>query len=172
LYPIDVARTRLALDVGSGATREFTGIFDCLGQIVKQDGFFGLYRGFNVAVSGVFIYRALFFGLYDTGKTLFFNQKRRRNENPSFLKMWAFAQAITMTSGILTYPFDTIMNRLRMVQGQEHKLFTGFTDCIRYTYAEGGILEFFRGLSVQLTKGLGGAIALVLYDAWPRLRQL
>lgn len=41
---------------------------DCLGKIFKTDGMFGLYRGFNVSVQGIFIYRASYFGLYDTAR--------------------------------------------------------------------------------------------------------
>lgn len=29
----------------------------------------GLYRGFNISVAGIFVYRAFYFGGYDAGKT-------------------------------------------------------------------------------------------------------
>ena len=35
-------------------------------KIFKSDGFVGLYRGFNVSVQGIVIYRATYFGCYDT----------------------------------------------------------------------------------------------------------
>lgn len=45
VYPLDFARTRLGADVGkSAAERQFTGIFDCMGKIVKSDGITGLYQ--------------------------------------------------------------------------------------------------------------------------------
>uniref|UniRef100_A0A2K6SL61 ADP/ATP translocase n=1 Tax=Saimiri boliviensis boliviensis TaxID=39432 RepID=A0A2K6SL61_SAIBB len=65
--PLDFARTRLAADVGkAGAEREFRGLGDCLVKIYKSDGIRGLYQGFNVSVQGVIIYRAAYFGIYDT----------------------------------------------------------------------------------------------------------
>nr|KAF6267869.1 solute carrier family 25 member 6 [Myotis myotis] len=69
VYPLDFARTRLAADVGkSGAERQFKGLGDCLVQITKSDGIRGMYQGFNVSVQGIIIYRAAYFGVYDTAK--------------------------------------------------------------------------------------------------------
>jgi len=69
VYPLDFARTRLAADVGKGAAqREFSGLGDCLTKIFKSDGLRGLYQGFNVSVQGIIIYRAAYFGVYDTAK--------------------------------------------------------------------------------------------------------
>ena len=69
VYPLDFARTRLAADVGKpGAGREFNGLADCLKKISKSDGIRGLYQGFNVSVQGIIIYRAAYFGIYDTAK--------------------------------------------------------------------------------------------------------
>merc|ERR1712142_262515 len=69
VYPLDFARTRLAADVGkAGAGREFNGLGDCLVKIFKSDGVKGLYQGFNVSAQGIIIYRAAYFGFYDTAK--------------------------------------------------------------------------------------------------------
>lgn len=72
VYPLDFARTRLASDVGQGEKREFTGLVDCLKKIAASDGPIGLYRGFGISVVGIIMYRAAYFGMYDTGKVLLF----------------------------------------------------------------------------------------------------
>merc|ERR1719197_1768211 len=36
VYPLDFARTRLAADVGSGKSREFSGLLDCLTKVAKR----------------------------------------------------------------------------------------------------------------------------------------
>jgi len=58
----------LAADIGKGEKREFKGIADCILKIFESDGLLGLYRGFNVSVQGIIIYRATYFGFYDTVK--------------------------------------------------------------------------------------------------------
>ena len=70
VYPLDFARTRLAADVGrkTGKDRQFNGLVDCLKKVAKSDGPIGLYRGFVVSVQGIIIYRAAYFGFFDTAK--------------------------------------------------------------------------------------------------------
>uniref|UniRef100_UPI00398F81E1 ADP/ATP translocase 4-like isoform X4 n=1 Tax=Pristiophorus japonicus TaxID=55135 RepID=UPI00398F81E1 len=69
VYPLDFARTRLAADIGKGPKeRQFTGLADCLVKVAKRDGPRGLYQGFAVSVNGIVVYRASYFGCYDTIK--------------------------------------------------------------------------------------------------------
>lgn len=50
VYPLDFARTRLAVDVGSGHEREFNGLLDCVRKVAKHTGPTSLYQGFFVSV--------------------------------------------------------------------------------------------------------------------------
>lgn len=77
VYPLDFARTRLAADVGSGGNREFTGLVDCLKKISAKDGVKGLYNGFGISVIGIVIYRASYFGMFDTGKVLIWEDHKK-----------------------------------------------------------------------------------------------
>ncbi len=110
VYPLDYARTRLAADVGKdqgsagpGKTRQFSGITDCLKKTFKSDGIVGLYRGFGVSVQGIIIYRACYFGFYDTAKGHLPDPK-----NTPLVVSWAIAQVVTTVAGIISYPFDTV----------------------------------------------------------------
>lgn len=76
VYPLDFTRTRLGVDVGKAdGDRQFKGLTDCAMKIYKGDGIYGLYRGFGVSVIGIFVYRALYFGCYDTGKEWVFGNE-------------------------------------------------------------------------------------------------
>ena len=87
VYPLDFARTRLAADVGTGGKREFTGLADCLVKNFKSDGIVGLYRGFGVSVQGIIIYRASYFGFFDTAKGMLPDPKKT-----PLVVSWAIAQ--------------------------------------------------------------------------------
>jgi solute carrier family 25 (adenine nucleotide translocator) protein 4/5/6/31 len=105
VYPLDFARTRLAADVGKGADkREFSGLGNCLVKIYKSDGLVGLYRGFGVSVQGIIIYRAAFFGFYDTAKGILPDPKN----TPIFIS-WAIAQVswTTIRDYIFENPLDS-----------------------------------------------------------------
>lgn len=104
VYPLDFARTRLAADVGKvKGTREFNGLGDCILKTFKSNGLGGLYRGFAVSVQGIIIYRAAYFGFYDTARDLLPDP-----QNTPLVISWAIAQAVTTVSGIVSYPFDTV----------------------------------------------------------------
>merc|ERR1712076_311326 len=83
VYPLDFARTRLGADVGKAAAdREFKGLADCIGKCYKADGLVrGLHPGFLSSVQGIIIYRAIYFGAYDTAKEMF--------DNPGLLARFA-----------------------------------------------------------------------------------
>merc|ERR1712226_1805557 len=67
VYSLDFARTRLANDnKGKGGERQYNGLIDVYTKTLKSDGIQGLYRGFVISCVGIFIYRGLYFGLYDT----------------------------------------------------------------------------------------------------------
>ena len=72
VYSLDFARTRLANDSKSskkgGGEREFNGLADVYKKTMASDGIAGLYRGFVISAVGIFIYRGLYFGMYDTLK--------------------------------------------------------------------------------------------------------
>lgn len=117
VYPLDFARTRLAADVKGGkkgGEREFNGLVDCLQKIYKSDGPIGLYRGFVISVIGIIAYRASYFGMFDTGKVFLFEDIKKAN----FFAMWAFAQFVTVSAGIASYPLDTVRRRLMMQSGR------------------------------------------------------
>jgi len=156
VYPLDFARTRLAADVGKGAEREFTGLGQCLSSIFKSDGLIGLYRGFGVSVQGIVIYRAAFFGLYDTAKGII--------APTNIFYSWMIAQCVTTVSGIISYPFDTVRRRLMMQAGRKEVLYTGTIDCWKKIASQEGSKAFFKGAGSNIIRGTGGAMVLVLYD--------
>jgi len=163
VYPLDFARTRLGADVGKGAgQREFKGLGDCLVKIAKSDGIGGLYRGFGVSVQGIIIYRAAFFGLYDTAKGML----PGGGKGAGFFLSWGIAQCVTTVSGIISYPFDTVRRRMMMQSGRKGGdiMYKNTIDCWRKVAAQEGTGAFFKGAFSNVLRGTGGALVLVLYD--------
>ncbi|RRT55058.1 hypothetical protein B296_00023111 [Ensete ventricosum] len=55
IYPLDVAHTRLAADVGRTDSRQFRGISHFLQTIYKKDGIRGIYRGLPASIHGMIV---------------------------------------------------------------------------------------------------------------------
>jgi solute carrier family 25 (adenine nucleotide translocator) protein 4/5/6/31 len=164
VYPLDFARTRLAADVGKGPSdRQFNGLVDCLGKIYKSDGLNGLYRGFGISVLGIIVYRAFYFGGYDTAK--------RSILRPDSHVVYKFcvAQVVTGISGLLSYPLDTVRRRLMMQSGRKDVMYSGTVDCIRKIWSNEGPKAFFKGALSNIIRGAGGSLVLVLYDEFQRI---
>lgn len=158
VYPLDFARTRLGADVGKAAgDREFKGLFDCIGKCYKADGLVrGLYPGFISSVQGIIIYRAIYFGAYDTAKEMF--------ENPGIGTRFAIAQTVAAGSVTVAYPFDTVRRRLMMMSGEGEKMYSSTTDCWRKVLRDEGAKAFYKGNWTNVLRSIGCALVLVGYD--------
>ncbi|VDK56754.1 unnamed protein product [Anisakis simplex] len=159
VYPLDFARTRLAADIGKGASREFKGLTDCIVKVFKSDGPIGLYRGFFVSVQGIIIYRAAYFGMFDTVKILVAADKKL-----NFFFAWAIAQVVTVSSGILSYPWDTVRRRMMMQSGRTDILYKNAGDCALKIIKQEGMGALFKGALSNVFRGTGGALVLAIYD--------
>jgi len=160
VYPLDFARTRLAADVGKGDQRQFKGMAHCISTIAKTDGPAGLYRGFMVSLYGIIVYRAAFFGGYDTAKAVFLGDQK----NPSVFASWLVAQFVTTIAGVVSYPFDTVRRRMMMQAGAAEKMYKSTADCWVKIAKNEGPRAFFKGALTNAIRGSGGAIVLVMYD--------
>jgi len=165
VYPLDFARTRLAADVGVGANRQFTGLNHCLKSIYQRDGLIGLYRGFGISVMGIIVYRAAFFGGFDTAKSVLLKDPK----NAPILYKWIIAQAVTTGAGIVSYPFDTVRRRMMMQAGRGDILYTSTMDCWKKIAVQEGPRAFFKGALSNALRGSGGALVLVLYDQFQKM---
>jgi len=160
VYPLDFARTRLAADVGKKGSREFNGLVDCLAKIAKSDGPIGLYRGFFVSVQGIIIYRAAYFGCFDTIKAMVSTDPKNMN----FFMTWAIAQVVTVCSGILSYPWDTIRRRMMMQSGRADIMYKNTWDCAVKIVKNEGLKAMYKGALSNVFRGTGGALVLTIYD--------
>ncbi len=162
IYPIDFARTRLAVDKRNYAGRQFTGLSDCLKKIYAKEGVRGLYPEFCVSVLGTALYRAIYFGGYDTAKKVLFTEGKKVNVLEKFL----VAQGVTAVSFLVSYPFDTVRMRMRRKQWEsDEKLYKGIIDCFQKIYSkEGGRAFFIGALTNKFVRIINGSLGLVLFD--------
>merc|ERR1711860_480188 len=92
VYSLDYARTRLANDNKSAGK--------------------GGERQFNGLID---VYRGFYFGLYDSLKPILLGN------DSSLLLSFALGYTVTVSSGLLSYPIDTIRRRMMMTSGQAVK---------------------------------------------------
>ncbi|XP_040573827.1 uncharacterized protein [Lepeophtheirus salmonis] len=163
VYSLDYARTRLANDAKTkDGKREFSGLIDVYTKTVKSDGVQGLYRGFTISCVGIFIYRGMYFGLYDSIKPILLGSDA--GLFASFLLGWL----VTITSGLMSYPIDTIRRRMMMTSGQAVK-YKGAMDCGMQILKNEGFMSMMKGAGANILRGVAGAGVLAGFDKFKAL---
>eukprot|EP01038_Epipyxis_sp_PR26KG_P007081 gene7081-9665_t len=187
-HPFDVARTRLAVDVGGSillSERKYIGTYDCLKKSFQESGIHGIYPGLIVSLVGAVIFRALFLGGYDIVKNHF------GIENSSIMIRFGAAQVLTVVVGTVCYPLDTIKRRLMTQQAIHHPIqpsllkditdsinnnsnhnsirYSGAWDCWKSILKHEGFRGLFSGYSANLIRGISGPFLLVGYDEMKKI---
>ena len=62
--------------------------------------------------------------MFDTAKHLFTQDGKKLN----FFAAWAIAQVVTVGSGILSYPWDTVRRRMMMQSGRKEIMYNNTLD--------------------------------------------
>ena len=164
IYPLDIAHTRLAADIGRNEARQFRGIYHFLVTIRQKDGIRGIYRGLPASLQGMVVHRGLYFGGFDTMKEILSENSRKRELELPLWKRWVVAQAVTTSAGLLSYPLDTVRRRMMMQSGLEQQMYSGTLDCWKKIYKKEGVVSFYRGAVSNMVRSTGAAAILVLYD--------
>jgi len=158
VYSLDFARTRLANDAkGKDGKRQYNGLIDVFRKTMATDGIKGIYKGFVISAVGIFVYRGLYFGLYDTCKPLFLG------ENASAFMSFFLGWAVTIVSGLASYPIDTIRRRMMMTAGTGTS-YKGSIDCGMQILKNEGFMSMMKGAGANVLRGVAGAGVLVGCD--------
>merc|ERR1712079_948825 len=158
VYSLDYCRTRLANDAKSKTgTRQYNGMIDVYVKTIKSDGIQGLYRGFVISCVGIFIYRGMYFGLYDSLKPILLGENA--NVFLSFILGWG----VTVTAGLMSYPIDTIRRRMMMTSGAAVK-YKNSMDCGAQILKNEGIMSMMKGAGANILRGVAGAGVLAVFD--------
>lgn len=164
LYPLDFARTRLAVDgiFNNCNKRQFKGLFHCLSETCLQErGFYGLYRGFVASLQFTVASRAIFFGVFDTARTIISEDFLRQEF--SFIMNWSLAQTSIILSSLICYPLDTVRRRIMLESGNKIKKYQSISDCFVKILNNEGAASFYKGALSNSLRCTSGALILAIY---------
>merc|ERR1712004_241023 len=163
VYSLDYARTRIANDAkGKGGEHQYNGLIDVYKKTLKSDGIQGLYRGFTISCVGIFIYRGMYFGMYDSLKPILLG------DNKSLLLSFLLGWGVTIGSGLLSYPIDTIRRRMMMTSGAAVK-YKGSVDCGMQILENEGFMSMMKGAGANVLRGVAGAGVLAGFDKFKEI---
>ncbi|KAG7787185.1 hypothetical protein KL910_003847 [Ogataea haglerorum] len=144
MYPLDVVKTRIQLQVGTGSKGEYTGIIDCLTKIVKNEGPSRLYRGITAPILMEAPKRATKFAANDEWGKVY---KRAFGVNqmtqPLAILTGATAGA---TESFVVVPFELVKIRLQ----DKTSKYNGMGDVVRQIIKKEGVLALYNGLEATM----------------------
>lgn len=165
VYSLDYARTKLANDLKSsskGGEREYNGLIDVYRKTLQTDGIVGLYRGFVISCVGIVVYRGCYFGFYDSLKPILLG------DDANLALSFMLGYGVTVASGLISYPVDTIRRRMMMTSGQAVK-YKGSIDCTVQILKNEGITSMFKGAGANILRGVAGAGVLAGFDKFKEI---
>jgi len=165
VYSLDYCRTRLANDMKAGkkgGERQFNGMIDVYAKTIKSDGIQGLYRGFVISCVGIVVYRGCYFGFYDTLKPIVLG------DDAGLMVSFALGYIVTISSGLISYPIDTIRRRMMMTSGEAVK-YKGSMDCAMQVMKNEGFMALMKGAGANILRGVAGAGVLSGFDKFKQL---
>ncbi|CAL3968027.1 hypothetical protein PZA11_006926 [Diplocarpon coronariae] len=184
--PIWLIKTRLQLDknvverTGGAAQRKYKNSWDCIKQVVRQEGIRGLYKGMSASYLGV-TESTLQWVLYEQMKTALARREEgiRRSERP---KTWwdntvewtgsvGAAGSAKLVAALATYPHEVARTRLRQAPTENGRpKYTGLVQCFKLIWKEEGMAAMYGGLTPHLLRTVpSAAIMFGMYEGILRL---
>lgn len=168
VYPLDLARTRMAADVSRpGHPLAYEGLAHCLQSTLQHEGWRGLYRGLLASMMGVGPYLGISFTMYDELQQLIPDDRASRNSPWYALAKMGTGITAGLTAHTVVYPLDTLRRRMQVSGAPSQRpAHTGYGQCARQLWKEAGPLAFYRGFAVSCLKTVPAAsIQFLLFDA-------
>ena len=155
--PIELIKLRLqnmdAMLKAGSITEPYTGIGNCAGRVVKEEGVTALWKGNGTNVLRYFPTQALNFAFKDYFKRLFGRNKERDGYFIWFLGNLASGGAAGSLSLMFVYSLDyartRLSNDLKSAKKGGEKQFTGLIDVYKKTLASDGIAGLYRGFVIS-----------------------
>lgn len=151
-HPLDTVKVRLQTmpDVKPGQSPVYTGTLDCTKKIISNEGVKGLYKGMFAPLIGVTPMYAVCFLGFGVGKSLQ-TPKLPDGQFTYGQTFMAGLMAGVFTTGIMA-PGERVKCLLQIQASGGEKKYSGFMDCVKKLYAEGGIRSIYKGTIATLLR--------------------
>ncbi|KDN65378.1 hypothetical protein CSUB01_07271 [Colletotrichum sublineola] len=184
--PIWLVKTRLQLDKnvahqkGGLHKRQYRNSVDCVRQVLRTEGFRGLYKGMSASYLGV-AESTLQWVLYEQIKNRLAAREERIIASGRDKTFWdqtvdlmgnaGAAGGAKLVAAILAYPHEVARTRLRQAPLANGQLkYTGLWQCFRVVWIEEGFMGLYGGLTPHLMRTVpSAAIMFGMYEGILRI---
>jgi len=162
LHPLETVKTRLQVHDGKLFTLKHNGTFKTISDIIKNEGYKGLYQGLSPNLIGNTVSWGIYFSIYAVRK----EQYRKKNNGKRLTKlqlMAASSQAGIITQ-VSTTPIWLIKTRMCVQNPNDPKAYKNIIDAAKKIYKYEGLRGFYKGMLPTLIGTSHGAIQFMAYE--------
>jgi solute carrier family 25 aspartate/glutamate transporter 12/13 len=159
--PLEIVKIRLQVAGEISASKRLGA-----GAVIKDLGFFGLYKGSRACFARDIPFSAIYFPLYAHMKKLTSNSDGYNN-----LGTLLFSATVAgAPAAALATPADVIKTRLQVVARKGQTTYTGMSDCARKIWAEEGFKAFWKGAPARVFRSSPQfGVTLMTYELFQRV---
>ncbi|KAI8620904.1 mitochondrial carrier domain-containing protein [Chytriomyces sp. MP71] len=147
-HPLDTVKVRLQSQAMSGSAKRYTGTFNCIATILREEKLRGLYKGMASPIVGVAAINSLLFGVHG-----WFMHHISGNRTPTVSNIFWAGCGSGFVNAFLACPMELVKIRLQnQSNGASNSLtsYAGPIDCCKKLYKQGGMRAFFKGMHVTV----------------------
>ncbi|KAL9241664.1 hypothetical protein vseg_015748 [Gypsophila vaccaria] len=175
--PVWLIKTRLQLQTPLHQTRRYSGVYDALRTILKEEGWTALYRGIGPSLFLV-SHGAIQFTAYEELRKILVDLKSERNKSGAealnSIDYTVLGASSKVAATLFTYPFQVIRARLQQRPNTDGlPRYVDSLHVIKETARYEGIRGFYKGITANLLKNVpASAVTFVVYENLLRLFKL
>ena len=128
----------------------YTGTFNALSRITREEGIHGLYSGIFPSMAGI-LHVAIQFPLYEFCKTSIAQRTDRRTEDLTAAELVLASSVSKMCASTATYPHEVVRSYMHVSKSGGGHL-QGLKDACRTIFKEDGVRGFYRGCATNLLR--------------------
>ncbi|KAH0928609.1 hypothetical protein HID58_014336 [Brassica napus] len=165
-YPLDLVRTRLSAQRSS---MYYQGVGHAFRTIIREEGFWGLYKGLGATLLGVGPSLAISFSAYNSLKTSWLSHRPNDSEVMVSLSCGSLSGIASSTA---TFPVDLVRRRMQLegAGGRARVYKTGLLGTFKHIFKAEGMRGLYRGILPEYYKVAPGVgIAFMAYEKLKKL---
>ncbi|TEB38505.1 mitochondrial carrier [Coprinellus micaceus] len=152
--PFDIVKVRMQ----TSAKGTYTGMLDCAGGILKNEGPLAFYKGTATPLLGIGVCVSIQFGALEYAKRFFASQNAARGQDSGRLsrsQLFSAGVFAGLANSVVSGPVEHIRIRLQ-TQSNTSPLYSGPLDAVKKIYAQRGIAGIYKGQVATLYREASG----------------
>uniref|UniRef100_A0A4X2LEX6 Mitochondrial adenyl nucleotide antiporter SLC25A24 n=1 Tax=Vombatus ursinus TaxID=29139 RepID=A0A4X2LEX6_VOMUR len=144
IHPMEVIKTRLAL----GRTGQYSGMFNCAIQIVKNEPLGTFYKGYVPNFLSIIPYAGIDLSVYEILKNYWLNNYAEDSVNPGVLMLLLCSASSNFCGQLASYPLNLVRTWMQAQGAPQRNIYYFFQEII----VKEGLTGLFRGITPNFVK--------------------